>query len=480
MKLAYTILHISDLHKEKSADYENLFASLCVDCDQYTSEGIEKPSIIVVSGDLIEGSKKTDIEDAKAEIKQQYEDVSAFLNKLVDFFLEGDKNRIIIVPGNHDICRAISRQSMAREEVSSTEDIRKRRDEMVKGDSRWNWNDLSFYSVNDHPQYKSRFDLYVDFYNSFFDGLREWAVPCEENAQIIELPKYRVCFFALNSCYRLDHLNQMGAIYPNVISSNQRNLFSMYNKGELLVGVWHHHTMGLPCENNYLDYRIIQSLIASHIKLGLYGHQHQTTLLNEYRDLTQNDRILLISSGSLYGGRNHLVTGCPRQYCLLSIQFDDKEVDITLHVRKDASTGYEIPIWMKSMIGSSTETSHKETIHIPSFDVDRILGDIDNRVQISRDFKRGLLEMLDFEDVAPEKVIKFSNNYLQNISDFEFIKSYVKIPKTEEQFCVLWRAAVETRDVEVLESIKQSQFYSTVRGSICNYLKEETLKILGI
>lgn len=480
MNSSYTILHISDLHKEKSSDYDNLYGSLCIDCEQYTSEGIGKPSIIVVSGDLVEGSKKEDIDEAEAEIKKQYDEVTTFLMKLADFFLDGDKSRIIIVPGNHDVCRAISGKSMLPETVNGTKEIRKKRDDMVKGSTRWSWDDLSFYSVNDHDQYLSRFNLFVEFYNSFYAGLRVWDFPCEETAQIIELPDYRVCFFALNSCHRLDHLNHMGSIYPNAISSSQRALLSMHNKGELLIGVWHHHTMGLPCENNYLDYRIIQSLISSHIKVGLYGHQHQTTLLNEYRDLTQNDRILLISSGSLYGGRSQLVTGCPRQYCLLVLDFHETDVDLTLHVRKDVSTTYEIPTWTTSQIGSSVETSHKETLQVKPFDIDRILSDIDDSVQMTRNFIHGAIDMRNFDDIAHDKVTSFIDSYLSNIADYEFIKTFVSSPQTETQFYSLWRASVETKDKDAIMRAMQSQYYQTAKGVMYNYLKEETSKILGI
>lgn len=480
MKSSYTILHISDLHKEKSSDYENLYASLCTDCEQYTSDGIEKPSLIVVSGDLVEGSKNNDIDEAKAEIKQQYGEVTTFLLKLVDFFLEGDKRRIIIVPGNHDVCRAISNKSMLPEIVNNPKEIRNKRDDMIKGNTRWSWDDLSFYSVNDHERYTSRFDLFVDFYNKFFLGIREWVQPCEKTANIIELPDYRVGFFALNSCHRLDHLNHIGSIYPNAISSNQRSLTSMHNKGELLIGVWHHHTMGLPCDNNYLDYRIIQSLISSHIKVGLYGHQHQITLLNEYRDLTQNDKILLISSGSLYGGRKQLVTGCPRQYCLLVLEFHETDVDLTLHVRKDVSTTYEIPAWTTSQIGTSVEISRKENIQIKPFDIDRILGDIDSRVQMSRDFKQGVIAMLSFDDIAHDKVMSFIDSYLSNIDDYEFIKTFVSSPQTESQFYSLWRASIETKDKSAITKAMKSHYYNTAKGVMYNYLKEETTKIFGL
>ena len=49
-----------------------LLYSLQKDCEFYTNEGICKPDIIVISGDLVEGSKDNDGEDI---IKKQYAEV---------------------------------------------------------------------------------------------------------------------------------------------------------------------------------------------------------------------------------------------------------------------------------------------------------------------------------------------------------------------------------------------------------------------
>ena len=57
MKKQFTILHISDLHKPKNCNLNTLFYSLQTDCEAYTKDGISKPEIIVISGDIAEGSK---------------------------------------------------------------------------------------------------------------------------------------------------------------------------------------------------------------------------------------------------------------------------------------------------------------------------------------------------------------------------------------------------------------------------------------
>jgi len=86
MEKQYSILHISDLHKPENCNLDNLLYSIQKDCEFYTKEGIRKPDIIVISGDLVEGTKDDNGEDI---IKKQYAEVGKFLDKLADFFLKG-------------------------------------------------------------------------------------------------------------------------------------------------------------------------------------------------------------------------------------------------------------------------------------------------------------------------------------------------------------------------------------------------------
>ena len=104
----FSILHISDLHKGENNDFDHLFASMCNDADSYDRE-MPRPEIIVISGDLAEGAEGDDAEEI---IRKQYDEVESFLNKLVYHFLKGDKSRIIIVPGNHDLFRGATKKSM--------------------------------------------------------------------------------------------------------------------------------------------------------------------------------------------------------------------------------------------------------------------------------------------------------------------------------------------------------------------------------
>ncbi len=52
-----TIAHISDLHRSSDNSISNvaLLNSLIHDIDAYTAQGIEKPDLLIVSGDIIQG-----------------------------------------------------------------------------------------------------------------------------------------------------------------------------------------------------------------------------------------------------------------------------------------------------------------------------------------------------------------------------------------------------------------------------------------
>jgi hypothetical protein len=456
--------------------------SLQIDCEQYIGEGIKKPSIIVVSGDLIEGTQIASQEEALKEIKRQYDEVSIFLQQLVDYFLDGDKSRIIIVPGNHDVNFTISKLAMMKESIPLNDNalhLLKRK--VANKEIRWNWKDLSIYKIQDTQLYKSRFDSFVEFYNSFFKGLspkREWANPCEENAQLIDLPEYNICFLELNSCYKLDHLNDAGEICPAAFTKFHNRIRQIFNRGSLIVGVWHHHTVGLPYESNYLDHRILQSMISSGLRIGLHGHQHLPSVINTFHDLNQKEKMLLISSGSLYGGQNELVTGCPRQYCLISLAFTECDVNVQLHVRKD-SLNYDIPNWVKGQIGMYSATEFSQSIKLPPLSVGQLISEIDEYSNTTNDYENAYLKLDKIKDLAPDICSTYMDKYLSKIHNSDFIIEHIHNPSTDHEYTYLLKAAIDKQNLEIISELRSDDRFNNIKGALNNYLREEALKLFG-
>lgn len=111
----FSILHISDLHRfpAEPVDNDALIAALLADRDRYLAETpiVPSPDAIIVSGDLIQGAS-IDCPDWQKSIEEQYSVARTFFDRLINRFLNGDRSKLIIVPGNHDICWNTSFTSM--------------------------------------------------------------------------------------------------------------------------------------------------------------------------------------------------------------------------------------------------------------------------------------------------------------------------------------------------------------------------------
>lgn len=102
----FSILHLTDLHRAPSDPISNdeLISSLVSDRDQYVGEDptISPPQAIIVSGDIIQGVGLGHA-DPDAELERQYQAALEFLAELTERFVDGDRAKVVIVPGNHDI-----------------------------------------------------------------------------------------------------------------------------------------------------------------------------------------------------------------------------------------------------------------------------------------------------------------------------------------------------------------------------------------
>ncbi len=102
--MSTTILHISDLHRDSGSRITTsaLLESLRRDRDRYVSNSLPKPDIAVVSGDIVFGVGPT-ASDGDQKLLSQYDEAYKFLVELSDNFFDGQREHVVVVPGNHDI-----------------------------------------------------------------------------------------------------------------------------------------------------------------------------------------------------------------------------------------------------------------------------------------------------------------------------------------------------------------------------------------
>ena len=167
----YSIMHISDLHRSPDDPISNaeLISALVADRDRYIQEDppIEAPEAIVVSGDLVDGVR-LDTRDFATQIKNQYSVAEEFLDELVKRLLEGDRSRLIIVPGNHDIDWNTARSAL---EPVDNRDIPANLSDVLyseNSDLRWDWKTRTLYRIVNPELYNRRLESFWRFFGEFY------------------------------------------------------------------------------------------------------------------------------------------------------------------------------------------------------------------------------------------------------------------------------------------------------------------------
>ena len=357
MKLS--ALHISDLHRDAANPIHNpiLLESLKRDRDRYTSEEspcIRPPDLIVVSGDLVQGVKDN-TSGAEAVLRNQYDEAMEFLTRLAEEFVEGDKQRIIIVPGNHDVSDYHFRQSLEPIEMDLAPNAKRRLvEELFTSESplRWSWPDFALYRIVSPDLYKQRFAGFVDFYNRFYDGKRSYSVDPESQFDVFDYPDWGITLVGFCSCHNNDLLNRQGAIHPDCIARAGESLRASSNEGRLRLAVWHHNIEGSPLQVDYMDPDAVQNFIDGGYSLGFHGHQHKPQYINSRFRYGSNRQITVISAGTLCGSAAY---GFRRAYNI--VELDTEAMSGCLHVREMKNDNLQMPIWGPSSAGPSPEGS---------------------------------------------------------------------------------------------------------------------------
>lgn len=328
-----SVLHLSDLHRspEDPISNDELIAALVTDKVRYTraQEPIRAPDAIVVSGDIIQGVGLGH-SNARRELDEQYKIAEQFLGRLAEEFLGGDRSRLIVAPGNHDVDWNLARQSMVR--VPDTEEVRPSEALKVGGRIRWSWKEMCFFRIADDALYSQRFDAYWDFAERFYAGVP--GIPTlsrKEPFALFKLANGRVGVAVFNSCHWNDCYAFHGAIDRPAIAAAQTQMRQSHSF-QLWMAVWHHSVHGVPYRDDYMDIDQVRDMVGFGFRLGLHGHQHKHQVIPTQVHLPESETMAVISAGSLCAGPKELPTGFFRQYNIIEIQ--DDLLSARVHVRQ--------------------------------------------------------------------------------------------------------------------------------------------------
>jgi predicted MPP superfamily phosphohydrolase len=340
-----SILQISDLHRDPENPIRNdaLLTSLENARSRYTRKGdpiIPPPDIIVVSGDIIQGVRPGTL-DPDVKLAAQNREALDFLIQLTDRVVGGDRRRVVIVPGNHDVSACHFMESVERVDIAP-----KRKKELVtqlfSPDSifRWSWAEFELYRISDQKKYAGRLGPFAGFYEQFYQGKRKYSLEPSEQFDIFDYPEFNVTIVAFSSCFNNDILNRPGAIHPGCIAEASRRLRARQFDERFLVAVWHHNTEGLPMQTDYMDPGVLQNLIDNGFSLGLHGHQHRPQFLDTRFRYGGDRRITVISAGTLCGSAAFRFG---RAYNI--VELDTERRTGRLHLREMQNDDLRLPIW---------------------------------------------------------------------------------------------------------------------------------------
>ena len=380
----FTILHISDLHRSPTHPISNdeLLSTLIADRDRQVRENpsISEVDAIIVSGDIIQGVT-LGYNGYTEELRRQYDEALKFISELTERFVNGDRSRVILVPGNHDVdwntaCTAMT--TVDEKEGSFPSDLRY---QLSRQGSlfRWDWKDKKLYRVNDQETYEKRFDRFWEFFTKFYENESQLLLSSPENYfNLHELCEGRIAVAAFNSCFENDCFSHEGTIPERAIAKSHLALQDLGKNYDLKIAVWHHNIEGPPQQTDYMDIDLVRRMIDKGFRLGLHGHQHRADAEPHYIRLPIRETMVVVSAGSLCAGPSDLPPGVNRQYNIIEIADDFQSARV--HVREMtvatafgqsllASLGGKSFIDMdwtpeKSLVGEPIDTSRSQILSV--------------------------------------------------------------------------------------------------------------------
>ena len=333
----YTILHISDLHRNGGEPISNneLLSSLVADFERSAREehGLTLPDAIFVSGDLVEGLPLgSDV--YPAELVSQYEEALALLVALSDEFVNGDRARVILVPGNHDVDwngvrPAFQIEDMDGLNVSDPRSLTSNPELPY----RWCWSQRQLFRIADIELYERRFEYFNRMYSEFYESV-SLALPVDPKRpwNLFELGDGRILVSAFNSCVFNDCFSDLGHIRSPDLAECHLEMRRVADRNCLPVAIWHHGIGGPPLASDYIDPSTVKQMIDKGFRLGLHGHRHDSTISPVDLFVSTKEHMAVVGAGSLCSGPTALPQGVNRRYNVIQLDLDNRNG--VVHVRE--------------------------------------------------------------------------------------------------------------------------------------------------
>lgn len=279
-----TILHLSDIHMVSKYDaysvtLEDILRKISI---QIANDFEEKIDFICITGDIAYSSKKDEYENFKTIFIDKFR---CLFEQDVDMF-----DRILLVPGNHDIFRGFIESDFHKDEWKEDNDISNMMlssTSMVNGDTGQMWNEKILKKFTFYKNFEKDFisDKYYDECKTGFSYYKEYNVN-----------GISIGFSGMNSAWSYGKQSikdkekiAIGYEQFNQINSKYKSRFNKLDANMLLI----HH----PCK--MFEEKLNQSLVANYNYI-LCGHTHKSDMENN----KLNGKGEIITGGSVFNKEN--------------------------------------------------------------------------------------------------------------------------------------------------------------------------------
>ena len=257
-----------------------------------------------------------------------------------------------MVPGNHDVDWNTALRAL--EPVQNGAIPCDLRGELYAEDSlwRWDWKTRTLYRIVDLQLYERRLSAFWKFFENFYkDVPAPLTMKNRFDVRLFSLFDDRIGVAAYNSCHRNDCFAFHGMIRQGSIARSDLDLNDSGKAYDLRMAVWHHSIGGSPYRTDYMDVDVVRGMIGRSFRLGLHGHQHKAQVTSQEIRLPDQERMAVVSAGSLCADADHLPIGTHRQYNILEISGDFSNV--RTHVRAMAVSNLFSPARLTEFGGAS-------------------------------------------------------------------------------------------------------------------------------
>lgn len=299
MPASWTLLHLSDLHFSAPDQPERWHSALAEDLRRELR--VERLDALVLSGDIVDRGRVIGYAAAEQFIAAVCGEFSV------------PRDRVILVPGNHDIDRGAS--------APAIRSVRKRPHNFTVGDRR--------YAIVDPAAYAQRLAGFADFFARTLG--QPYPLDPHDQARLWVWDDLGVVVLGLSSVGEIDGLRPGNATIDDTALSRALASLRGAHEESLKIAVFH-HPLDSPGEDRLRDAKFLERLAVAGFSLVLHGHVHQAdNRLFRYDRTSKGRRIEVVGAGT-FGARSvELPTGSPWQYNLL--RFTGDRVRVETHHR---------------------------------------------------------------------------------------------------------------------------------------------------